>query len=40
MKRVADKIIAWMGADILAQVQRRPQWKQNLDATRERMADG
>jgi FixJ family two-component response regulator len=32
------KILLFMGIDILAQVQRRPKRKQNLDARRERMA--
>ena len=32
------KILLFMGFDILAQVQRRPQWKQSLETIRERMA--
>jgi len=32
------KVLEFMGFDILAQVQRRPQWKDGLDATREKMA--
>lgn len=32
------KILSFVGSDILAQVQRQPQWKDGLDATRERMA--
>ena len=32
------KILEFMGFDILAQVQRRPQWKQNLETIREAMA--
>jgi hypothetical protein len=37
-RELRAKIIEFMGANILAQVQSRPQWRQNLDATRERMA--
>jgi hypothetical protein len=36
--RLAKAITEFMGFDILAQVQRRPQWKDSLDSTRERMA--
>lgn len=32
------KILEFMGADILAQVQRLPGWKKDLEATRERLA--
>jgi DNA-directed RNA polymerase specialized sigma subunit len=32
------KILEFMGMDILTEVQRRPQWKEGLDATREGMA--
>ena len=37
-RNVAVKILDFMGFDILVQVQRRPQWKDSLDATRERLA--
>jgi transposase len=37
-KNLRGKILAFMGFDILAQVQRRPQWKQNLETIREKMA--
>ena len=33
-----NKIIEFMGLDILASIQRRPQWKQNLDSIRESLA--
>jgi hypothetical protein len=33
-----DKILQFMGAEILAEIQRRPQWKQNLETIREKMA--
>jgi hypothetical protein len=32
------KLLQFMGANILVEIQRRPQWKQNLDASRERTA--
>ena len=32
------KLLEFMGVDILVQVQHRPQWKQNLETIRERMA--
>ena len=37
-RNVAEKILEFMGFDILVQIQRRPQWKQNLETIRERMA--
>jgi len=37
-RSVAAKVLQFMGCDILVQVQRRPQWKQNLETIRERMA--
>jgi len=37
-RNVAVKILDFMGFDILVQVQRRPQWKQNLETIRERLA--
>ncbi|MGA3181886.1 MAG: hypothetical protein ABSF38_16220 [Verrucomicrobiota bacterium] len=37
-RNVAGKILDFMGFDILVQVQRQPQWKDGLDATRERLA--
>ena len=32
------KILEFMGANILVEIERKPQWKQNLETTRERMA--
>ena len=32
------KILEFMGSEILVEIQRRPRWKNNLDAARERMA--
>ena len=37
-KELRVKILEFMGFDILVQIQRRPQWKDSLDATRERLA--
>jgi FixJ family two-component response regulator len=37
-KNLAQKILEFMGFDILVQIQRRPNWKQDLQATREKMA--
>ena len=37
-RNVAVKILEFMGFDILVQIQRRPQWKQNLETIREKMA--
>jgi len=37
-RNLAVKIVEFMGFDILVQIQRRPQWKDSLDATRERLA--
>lgn len=32
------KILEFMGVDILVEIRRRPQWRNNLEATRERQA--
>jgi FixJ family two-component response regulator len=32
------KILEFMGANILVEIQRLPQWKQNLETIREKMA--
>ena len=32
------KIVEFMGPEILIDIQRRRQWKQNLEATKEKMA--
>jgi hypothetical protein len=37
-RRLRIKIIEFMGPEILIDIQRRPQWKQNLEATKEKMA--
>jgi hypothetical protein len=37
-RRLADAIQNFMGADILIQIRRKPNWKDNLDASRERLA--
>ena len=37
-RNVAVKILEFMGAGILVEIQRRPQWRQNLETIRERMA--
>jgi DNA-binding CsgD family transcriptional regulator len=37
-ERLALKIQAYMGADILIQIRRKPNWKDSLDASRERLA--
>ena len=37
-RRLRIKIAEFMGPEILIEIQRRPQWKQNLEATREKMA--
>ena len=37
-RNVAVKILEFMGVGILMEIQRRPQWKQNLETIRERMA--
>ena len=37
-RKLAVKIQEHMGFDILAQVRRQPQWKQDLEAVREKMA--
>jgi hypothetical protein len=36
-KSLAVKIVEFMGPEILIDIQRRPEWKQNLEATREKM---
>ena len=37
-RRIAEAIVNFMGADIIIEIQKRPGWKNNLDATREKMA--
>jgi DNA-directed RNA polymerase specialized sigma24 family protein len=37
-RRLGVKILEFMGADILVEVRRRPQWRNSLEATRERQA--
>jgi hypothetical protein len=37
-QRLALKIQDFMGSDILIQIRRKPNWKDSLDATRERLA--
>jgi transposase len=37
-RRLGVKILDFMGADIMVEVRRRPQWRSNLEATRERQA--
>jgi hypothetical protein len=37
-ERLALKIQEYMGADILIQIRRKPNWKDSLDASRERLA--
>ncbi len=37
-RNVGMKLLEFMGAGILVEIQRRPQWRQNLEAIRERMA--
>jgi hypothetical protein len=37
-RRLADAIANFMGSDILIQIRRKPNWKDSLDATREKMA--
>jgi len=32
------KIVEFMGPETLIEIQRRPRWKQNLEATREKLA--
>jgi DNA-directed RNA polymerase specialized sigma24 family protein len=36
--RVADKILDYMGRDILVEIRRMPGWRNNLNANRERLA--
>jgi DNA-binding CsgD family transcriptional regulator len=37
-RRLADAIANFMGSDILIQIRRKPNWKNSLDASRERLA--
>ena len=37
-RRLGVKILDFMGADIMVEVRRRPQWRNSLEATRERQA--
>jgi DNA-directed RNA polymerase specialized sigma24 family protein len=37
-KRLGVKILEFMGADIMVEVRRRPQWRNSLEATREKQA--
>ena len=37
-RRLRIKIVEFMGPEILIEIQRRPQWKQNFEATKEKMA--
>lgn len=37
-RNLAEKILDFMGADILVEVRRQPRWKDGLTATRERLA--
>ena len=37
-RNLAVKVLEFMGVDILVQIQRQPEWKDSLDATRERLA--
>jgi len=37
-RRLGDAIANFFGSDIIQQIQRRPQWKDNLDCTRQRLA--
>jgi hypothetical protein len=37
-KHLAKALIEFMGPEILIEIQRRPQWKQDLEATKERLA--
>lgn len=36
--KLADKILAFMGPDILIEIRRRPGWKNSLNVERERLA--
>jgi FixJ family two-component response regulator len=36
--RLADKILAFMGPDILIEIRKRPGWKNSLNVERERLA--
>jgi len=37
-QRLGMKILEYMGPDILVEIRRRPGWKNNLNANRERLA--
>jgi hypothetical protein len=37
-RRLADAIANFMGSDILIQIRRKPNWKDSIDASRERLA--
>ena len=37
-QHLAQAIVEFMGPDILMQIQRKPCWKNDLDATKERLA--
>ena len=37
-RNVGMKLLEFMEAGILVEIQRRPQWKQNLETIRDRMA--
>ncbi len=37
-QHLADKILDFMGSQILAEIQHRPQWSQDIEATRAKMA--
>jgi len=37
-RRLADAIANFMGNDIIIQIQRRPGWKDSINASRERLA--
>ena len=37
-RRLGVKILEFMGTDIMVEVRRRPQWRNNLEATREKQA--
>jgi DNA-binding NarL/FixJ family response regulator len=37
-QHLATKILEYMGVDILIQIQHRPQWQQDIEATRAKMA--
>jgi hypothetical protein len=37
-RHLAEAVVEFMGADILLQIQRRPDWRNNLTASKERLA--